>query len=82
MTRKAQYIAGDHLTDVTTCMTYSIVVSPDTVRIGFLMVALNNLVVLAGDIHNDFLEDPAKKKILCRFTWNPLGPTILILARV
>ena len=82
MTRKAQYIAGGHFTDVTTCITYSSVVSRGTVCITFLMVALNHLVVLAGDIQNDFLEDPAKKNIFCRSTWNPLRPTILILARM
>ena len=63
MTRKARYVAGGHLTDVPTYMTYSSVVSRDTVRIGFLMAALNNLDVLAGDIQNAFLEAPTKEKI-------------------
>ena len=43
MTRKACYVAGGHLTDVPTYMTYSSVVSRDTVRIGFLIAALNKL---------------------------------------
>ena len=63
MTRKARYVAGGHLTDVPTYMTYSSVVSRDTVRIGFLMAALNNLGILAGDIQNAFLETPTKEKI-------------------
>jgi hypothetical protein len=63
MTRKARYVAGGHLTDVPTYMTYSSVVSRDTVRIGFLMAALNNLDILAGDIQNVFLEAPTKEKI-------------------
>ena len=63
MTRKARYVAGGHLTDVPTYMTYSSVVSRDTVRIGFLMAALNNLDVLAGDIQNAFLAAPTKEKI-------------------
>jgi hypothetical protein len=63
MTRKARYVAGGHLTDVPTSMTYSTVVSRDTVRIGFLVAALNNLDILAGDIQNAFLEAPTKEKI-------------------
>ena len=63
MTRKARYVAGGHLTDVPASMTYSSVVSRDTVRIGFLMAALNNLDVLAGDIQNAFLEAETKEKI-------------------
>ena len=63
MTRKARYVAGGHLTDVPTYMTYSSVVSRDTVRIGFLVAALNNLDILAGDIQNAFLEAPTKEKI-------------------
>ena len=56
-------MAGGHITDVPTYMTYSSVVSRDTVCIGFLMAALNNLYVLAGDIQNAFLEAPTKEKI-------------------
>lgn len=63
MTRKARYVAGGHLTDVPTHMTYSSVVSRDTVRIGLLVAALNGLELLAGDIQNAFLEAPTKEKI-------------------
>ena len=55
MTRKARYVAGCHLTDVPANMTYSSVVSRDTVQIGFLVAALNDLDILAGDIQNAFL---------------------------
>ena len=47
--------SGGHLNYIPTYRTYSIVVSRDTVRIGFLMDALNNLDVLYGDIQNAFL---------------------------
>ena len=63
MTRKARYVAGGHLTDVPSSMTYSSIVSRDTVRIGFLIAALNDLDILAGDIQNAFLEAPTKEKI-------------------
>ena len=57
-------MAGGHLNDVPTYMTYSSVVSHDTVLVGFIMAALNNLYVLAGDIQNAFLESPTNEKIL------------------
>ena len=62
MTRKARHVAGGHLTDVPANMTYSSVVSRDTVRIGFLVAALNDLDILAGDIQNTFLHAPTKEK--------------------
>ena len=63
MTRKARYVVGGHLTDVPMYMTYSSVVSHDTVGIGFLVSSLNNLGVLAGNIQNAFLEAPTKENI-------------------
>ena len=63
MTRKARYVAGGHLTDVPTSMTYSSVVSRDSVRIGLLIAALNDLDLLAGDIQNAFLSAPTKERI-------------------
>ena len=60
---KARYVAGGHLTEVPTSMTYSSVVSRDTVRIGFLIAALNGLDILAGDIQNAFLSAPTKERI-------------------
>ena len=43
LTRKARFVAGDHLTDPPTAMTYASVVSRDSVRIAFLLAALNDL---------------------------------------
>ena len=63
MTRKARYVAGGHLTEVPISMTYSSVVSCDSVRIGFLVAALNDLNLLAGDIQNAFLSAPTKERI-------------------
>ena len=56
-------MAGVHLTDVPTHMTYSSVVSRDTLRIGFLVDALNGLDIPAGYIHNSFLESPTQENI-------------------
>ena len=66
LTRKARYVAGGHMTEVPSHMTYSSVVSRDTVRIGLLIAALNDLELLAGDIQNAFLSAPTKERIYFR----------------
>ena len=63
LTRKARYVAGGHLTDPPISMTYSSVVTRESVRIAFLVAALNNLSVLAGDVQNAYLNAPTKEKI-------------------
>ena len=63
LTRKARYVAGGHLTDPPTSMTYASVVSRESVRIGFLVAALNGLDILAGDVQNAYLNAPTKEKV-------------------
>lgn len=46
-TRKARLVAGGHMTEIPASLTYSSVVSRDSVRIAFLIAALNDLEVLA-----------------------------------
>ena len=41
-------------------MTYSSIVSRDTIGVEFLVVPLNGIDFLAGDIHNFFLKAPTK----------------------
>ena len=67
--RKARYVAGGHLTDVPPAMTYSSVVSRESIRIGFLIAALNGLDVLAADIQNAYLNAPTQEKV-----WFRAGP--------
>ena len=54
-------MAGGHLTDPPTSMTYSTVVSRESVRIAFLVAVLNRLEVLAGDIQNAYLNSPTSE---------------------
>ena len=61
--RKARYVAGGHLTDPPSSITYSTVVGRETVRIAFLVAALNNLSILAGDIQNAYLNAPTTEKL-------------------
>lgn len=62
LTRKARYVAGGHLTEYPSFMTYSNVASRDSVRIGFLLAALNGLEILVGYVQNAFLHAQTKEK--------------------
>ena len=63
-TRKARFMAGGHLTDTPGSITYSSVVSRDSIRIAFLIAGLNGLDVLAGgDVTNAYLNAPCREKI-------------------
>lgn len=62
-TRKARLVAGGHTTETPTSMTYSSVVSRDSIRIAFLLAALNDLHICAADVGNAYLNAPCKEKI-------------------
>ena len=63
LTRKARYVAGGHLTDPPVSMTCSSVFARESVRIAFLVAALNNLSVLARSVQNACLNAPTKEKV-------------------
>ena len=46
-------------------MTYSSVVSRDSVRIALLLAGINELDILCGDIQNNYLTAPNKEKVYC-----------------
>jgi len=62
-TRKARFVAGGHTTDTPSSITYSSVVSRDSVRLAFLIAGLNDLDVLAGDVTNAYLNASCREKI-------------------
>jgi hypothetical protein len=62
-TRKARFCAGGHTTDTPAAMTYSSVVSRDSVWIRFMLAALNGLDVMACDLENAYLNAPCMEKI-------------------
>jgi len=66
--RKARMVAGGHQVDTPAYLTYSSVVSRETVRIVLTLAALNGLEVKASDIQNAFLTAPCVEKI-----WTILG---------
>jgi len=65
-TRKARFVAGGHTTEAPSSSTYSSVVSRESVRIAFLVAALNDLEVFAADIGNAYLNAPCREKIWTR----------------
>ena len=64
--RKARMVAGGHTTEVPATLTYSSVVSRDSVRIALTIAALNGLKVLACDIQNAFLTAKCREKCYTR----------------
>ena len=62
-TRKARFVAGGHMTNPPTSLTYSSVVSRDSVRIAFLLAALNDIELLAADVGNAYLNAPTKEQV-------------------
>ena len=64
LTRKARLVAGGHRNkDVPSHITYSSVVSRESVRLGFLIAAMNGLKVSAADIGNAYLNAPCAEKV-------------------
>ena len=69
LTRKARFVAGGHMTEPPASITYSSVVSRDSVRLAFLIAALNDLEILACDVGNAYLNAPCREKV-----WFVAGP--------
>ena len=67
--RKSRLVAGGHTTETPATLTYSSVVSGDSVRIALTMAALNGLTVMACDIQNAYLTADCREKI-----WTRAGP--------
>lgn len=67
--RKARLVADGHKTETPTSLTYSTVVSRDSVRICFLAAALNDLDIMSADIENAYLTAPCREKC-----WTIAGP--------
>jgi hypothetical protein len=64
--RKARFVADGHKTKTPAAMTYSSVVSRDSVRIALTIAALNDLDVLACDIQNAYLCADCAERIWTR----------------
>jgi hypothetical protein len=63
--RKARLVANGNEAEAPPTMTYSSVVSRDSVRIAFLIAALNGLSILSCDIQNAYLTADCRERIYC-----------------
>ena len=63
LTHKARFVAGGHTTEAPASITYSSVVSRDSVRILFTAAALNDMDIYACDVNNAYLNAPCREKI-------------------
>ncbi len=61
--RDARFVAGGHVTDPPTSITYSSVVAQDSVRLAFLIATLNDLEFLGADIENAYLNAETKERV-------------------
>ena len=64
--RKARLVGDGHKTGPPASVTYSSVVSRDSVRICLLLAALNELEIKCADIKNAYLTAPNREKV---YTW-------------
>jgi hypothetical protein len=66
--RKARYVAGGHMAEASSAITYASVVSRESRRIGLLIAALNDLEVFAADILGEEFgaHRKGKKEIVLR----------------
>ena len=67
--RKVRFVAGGHTTETLPSLTYSSVVSRDTVCTAHTIAALNNLQVMSCDTQNAYLTAACHEKI-----WAYAGP--------
>ncbi len=62
-TQKARFVAGGHMTETPNSLTYSSVVSRESVKIAFLIAALNDLDLMSCDIGNAYLNAKCRERI-------------------
>jgi hypothetical protein len=66
---KSRMVAGGHMVDAPSFLTYASVVSRETVRIALTIAALHDLDVKAADVENAYLTAPTTEKV-----WTVCGP--------
>jgi hypothetical protein len=67
--QKARLVAGGHLTKAPATITYTSVVSRETMHLALTFASLNDLEVKVGDVLNAYITAPVKEKV-----WTILGP--------
>jgi len=84
LVRKARFVAGGHLTDPPVESVYSSVVTRESVRIMFLVAALNDLQVLGADVQNAYINAKTGERVYTtagpEFGSNEGRPAIIVRA--
>ena len=62
-TWKAHFVTGGHITEMPISMTYSSVVSQDSVHLAFLIAVLNDIDIMSVNLENAFIQVPCCEKI-------------------
>lgn len=62
-TRKARFVAGGHTTEAPSTITYSSVVSRDSIRLAFLIAALNGVDMMMCDMEGAYLNASCSERI-------------------
>ena len=70
LTRKARLLLNGAKRKVSKKMTFSSVVSSDSVWIAFTLAALNRLNILATDIQYAFLSAPTEDRLMSLLDWS------------
>ena len=63
LTRKSIYVYVGHLTNPPFSMTYVSVVGCDSLLLALLIIVLNDLYILAGNIFNSYFNTMTKDKV-------------------
>jgi hypothetical protein len=61
-TRNALLVAGGRITDPPSCLTYSSVVSRESVGIAFLIAAVNGYEIIAADVQNSYVQEKSLER--------------------
>jgi hypothetical protein len=77
-TRKARFVAGGHKTEAPKGITYSSVVSQDSICIAFLLATLNDVDILPADIGNAYLNEKVHTTLGLEFGQIMAGKTAII----
>ena len=62
-THNTHFVSDRHATVALALMTFSSVVSRDSIQLAFLIAALNNLDIMSVDLENAFIQVPCQEKI-------------------
>jgi Reverse transcriptase (RNA-dependent DNA polymerase) len=63
LVRKARFVPSGHTTETLRSLTFASIVTHESVRLGFLIVAMNDLEIVAADVGNAYLNADCWEKI-------------------